>query len=269
MGGSTVPGNSPHQHSHSSRPSLLRVHTNLQDEILGPVETNLTLETMYRRMRVIRGDVRLTQREKNRLLNELAKQFVVVFNAYDFTKDYQMLKKEVKFLAALNRYSFLHLAKRLITIRDSKLYTKDGYATFRDFIEREIPLSRSTVYNYIDIVTYFGVQPVGQTFDIEYSKLLLALPLLKADNEKIPKEAIKQRFLEGAETKTKSELAKEALKYKKEYGLVRENKMHLNEVFRYIQKNIPEKLDDKDLEIVRKIADYLNTIIDRLEKKAT
>jgi hypothetical protein len=256
-----LPGSNTHEYPLSSRRPLLRAHTNLQDEIAGPVDTNLTLETMYRRMRVIRGQMSLSKREKNRLLTELAKQFVLVFDTHDYSRDYETLKKEVKFLAALTRYSFLHMASRLITIRDNKLYRKDGYATFKDFIEREIPLSRSTVYNYIDIVTFFGVHQVGQTFDIEYSKLLPALPLLKANNDKIPKEAIKKQFLEGAETKTKSELASEAIKYKKKYGLVIEKKVRLSAVFKYIQRNVPKKPNEQEKDIIRSMVEHLQRIV--------
>ena len=99
-------------------------------------------------------------------------------------------------------------------------------------------MSRSTVYNYIDIVTFFGVQLVGQTADIEYSKLLPLLPLLKADNDRIPKEEIKKRFLQRAETKTKNELAKEAQRYKKLYGLVKTRRYRLSSVFRYVSRKM-------------------------------
>jgi hypothetical protein len=255
-----LPGNGTPEHSLVSRRPLLRARTNLEDEVLGPTESNLTLETMYRRMKVIRGQENLPQRERTRLLNELTKQFVLVFNTRDYAEDYETLKKEVKFLAALTRYSFLHMAKRLITIRDNRLFRKDGYATFKDFIEGEIPLSRSTVYNYIDIVTFFGVQPVGQTFEIEYSKLLPALPLLKANNGQIPKEEIKQHFLEGAETKTRSQLAQEARNYKREYGLVREKKVRLSAVFRYVQENVPAKPNEQEKRIIRRMVEYLRRI---------
>jgi hypothetical protein len=253
-------GSGTREHPLSPHRPLLRARTNLQEEIVGPLEENLTLENMYRRMRVISEQVGLTQRERNRLINELTKQFAFVFNAHDYSRDYETLKKEVKFLATLTRYSFLHMAKRLIIIRDNKLYRKDGYATFKDFIEEEIPLSRSTVYNYIDIVTFFGVQLVGQTADFEYSKLLPVLPLLKANNDRIPKEEIKEKFLQGVETKTKSELTREAQKYKKLYGLVQTRSIGLSAVFRYVLKNVPKNPNTHEKEIVWKMIEYLTNL---------
>jgi len=256
-----LPGGSPHGRPPGPRRPLIRARTNLQEEIAGPAETNLSLDSMYRRMQVIREDRDLPQRERNRLLNQLTRQFVLMFNARDDTRDYAMLKREVKFLAALTRYSFLHLAKRLIVIRDDRLYTRDGYRTFKDFIEYEVPLSRSTVYNYIDIVTFFGVQPVGQTVRFEYSKLLPVLPILKANDDRIPKEQIKRRFVEAAETKSKSELAREARRYKQKYGLADDKSVRLRTVFHYLQRQVPSNPNPKQKRIIRQMIEYLQSIV--------
>ena len=256
-----LPGGSPHGRPPGPRPPLIRARTNLQEEIAGPAEANLSLDNMYRRMQVIREDSSLPLRERNRLLDQLARRFVLVFNTRDDTRDYATLKREVKFLAALSRYSFLHMAKRLIVIRDNRLYTRDGYRAFKDFIENEIPLSRSTVYNYIDIVTFFGVQPVGQTVRFEYSKLLPLLPILKASDDRIPKEQIKRRFVEAAETKSKSELAREARWYKQKYGLVEDRGMRLRAVLRYLQQHVPPNPNPEQKRIIRQMIEYLQRIV--------
>lgn len=95
--------------------------------------------------------------------------------------DYLQLKREVKELSEAHAKTFVILAHRLKIIRDSELYKIDGYEDFRAFVEGELDVARSTVYNYISIVELFGVQHVGH---VKTSNLFIALPVIRNHPEK-------------------------------------------------------------------------------------
>lgn len=109
---------------------------------------------------------------------ENALSFFTPQNAPD---TYEGLKKEVKFLERVHAQSFVVLAHRLKLIRDGELYKKDGYEDFKAFIEGELEVGRTTVYNYISLLEVFGVQTFGQ--DVKISNLITILKPIKEHPE--------------------------------------------------------------------------------------
>ena len=106
-------------------------------------------------------------------------------------------------------------------------------------VEEELPLSRGTVYNYMDIVVHFGVKPVGHEEEIEYSKLIPVLPLLRAQNDTIPKNELKKHFLKQAGLRSKREIIEEVREYKRKYGLEHERSIDIETVLHYVRINLP------------------------------
>ncbi|MGD0021707.1 MAG: hypothetical protein ABSC54_05330 [Smithellaceae bacterium] len=81
----------------------------------------------------------------------------------------------------------------MMKIRDGELYKEDGYKDFKSFIAGELKVGKTSVYNAIDLVDYFGVQSTG----LAPYKLLPALPLLKADDEIISKADKKEVYFDN------------------------------------------------------------------------
>ena len=187
-----------------------------------------------------------------------------VFNFDNCPDDYESLKTEAKFLAGITQYSFFLMAQRLLKIRDRALYREDGYPDFKSFVERELNISRSTVYNYIDIVNFFGVQPVGHDDKVEYTKLLPAVSILRADKEGLPKEAIKKQFLEDVKFKSKREIIEEANEIKVKYGLVKGSidKHKLKRAISGFYLAIPNLLDEEDKKVIREFINKVNKIME-------
>lgn len=205
----------------SSHPPLLRTTvTNLQDHdpavLRGTQENAAWQELVFeaRRANRLEGPHRISALER------LARRFAVVFGDSSIdAKAYPELKAEAVFLAELTRHSLLHMAIRLLAIRDRQLYRQDGYDDFKSFVEAELPVSRSTAYNYMDIVRYFGIRQIEEVDDFEYSKLLPVIPLLKEPDDRIPKRKLKQYFIRIAGLRSRREIEREARELKRRYGL--------------------------------------------------
>lgn len=99
------------------------------------------------------------------------------FTSENAPSSYKELKKEVKFLEKIHAQSFVILAHRLKKIRDNELYKKDGYDDFKSFIENELEVGRTSVYNYISILEVFGVQTFER--EVKISNLITILKPLK------------------------------------------------------------------------------------------
>ncbi|HOV15053.1 MAG TPA: hypothetical protein PK771_12260 [Spirochaetota bacterium] len=230
----------------------------IREAILG-IDENPTQEGINKAIKLINNDMVLKKKEKQELLDVLRERFVNVFNFNNCPEDYESLKTEAKFLAGITQYSFFLMAQRLLKIRDKALYREDGYSDFKSFVERELNISRSTVYNYIDIVNFFGVQPVGHDDKVEYTKLLPAVSILRAEKEGLPKEEIKKQFLEDVKHKSKREIIEEANEIKVKYGLVKNGveKQRLKKAISSFYLAIPGKLDEDDK---KNIGEFLNKI---------
>ena len=223
------------------------VSNDVKSAILG-LEDSPTSEKLNSVIKIIENDTSMLIDDKKELLNNLRERYISIFNFENCPEDYEELKTEAKFLSGITQYSFMLMAQRLLKIRDKELYKIDGYTDFRSFIENELSISRSTVYNYIDIVTIFGVQPVGHDDNIEYAKLLPIIPILKAQENNIPKEEIKERFLYEIKSKSKTEIIEEANLLKVKYGLFKEHKIK-DEIDKAFKKFYELLLDDaKDLD---------------------
>lgn len=104
------------------------------------------------------------------------------FTPENVPNDYQLLKKEIKFLEKVHAQSFVILAHRLKKIRDEELYKQDGYFDFKAFVENELEITRQTIYKYISIVELFDVAHVRH--EIKTSNLFIALPIIKGFPDK-------------------------------------------------------------------------------------
>jgi hypothetical protein len=189
-----------------------------------------------------------------------------VFKVEPGCKDYERLKSESRFLAGLSQAAFVHMAHRLVIIRDERLYKADGYEDFRTFVQEELPISLSTAHNYIDVACCFQLPAADpEAGEIEYSKLLPALPLLRASDPSIPKDKIRERFLHLAKSASKRQILAQARLLKKRYGLS-EPQGHgsavqriLRELERALQAAAPTTASD--LTAARRVRDLLTTLL--------
>jgi hypothetical protein len=113
--------------------------------------------------------------------------------------DPAQLKEEIKFLANLTGRAWVILAHRAKKYKDRELYLQDGYSDFKSWIEGELDLARTMVYNYIWVLEEFGVQPV------EHVKLSNLIALLKPVREH-PED--KDYLLEKAKGLSRNDLLK-------------------------------------------------------------
>jgi len=213
-------------------------------------------EKVVRAVAAIRRDTRLSDGSRASLLESLRGQFADLFNFGNCPDDYETLKLEAVFLGELTQYSFLLMGQRLMKIRDEELYQADGYPDFKTFVEKELTISRSTAYNYIDLVAVFGVQALGHENSPDPAKLIPLLPILKSDKKGIPGEKLKNRIFEDAKVKTFREMQEEAKDLKIKYGLAKApvEVDRMEKAFGSLLAALPEKLTAKDK---KKIADYI------------
>ncbi len=165
------------------------------------------------------------------IFNENEKKEIIDFSIDIFLErykiaptDYKTLKQEVKLFSTVTQISFIFLAERLKTIRGNQLYLKDNYKDFNSFIINELPISKRTVYNYIDLLDIFGVQTFALDNDLNYSKLIPAIPILKADIGEIDKQDLKNKLLIDIKNKSAREMQKEINDLKKEFNLSKTTK---------------------------------------------
>ncbi len=191
-------------------------------ENIKKLNENPTKENLVETIETIDIDNMMSFSEKEDIKTILMKKYVDLFNFDNCPDDYENLKEEAKFLSAMTQYSFLLMAQRLLKIRAGKLYLNDGYPDFKSFIENEIKIARRTAYNYIDLIIFFGVQTFAHDRNFEFSKLLPIIPLLKSDNNEIPKEAIKKQFVSEIKIKSAREIMEEVKELKAKYGILKE-----------------------------------------------
>lgn len=211
----------------------------------------------------IRRDPLMKETDKKMLLDVLRGQFADLFNFQNCPEDYESLKLEAHFLSDLTQFSFLLLGQRLKKIRDNELYRQDGYDDFKAFVEQEIKIARSTAYNYIDLISVFGVQTFGHRNPPDPSKLIPLLPLFKANREDIPEQKLKSRFIEEAKTKSARDIQEEAKKLKIKYGLAKEPEDvdRLEKAFNGLMGVIPEQLTPADKKRIRSFINKLNALL--------
>ncbi len=180
-----------------------------------------TKETIVPVIEIVKSDVLLTDDNKTVLINAIKTEYIHLFNFENCPEDYQSLKEEAKFLAGMTQYNFILMAQRLIKIRDNKLYEDGGYTNFKSFIDGEMPINKSTAYNYISILECFGVQTFGLE-NIEYTKLLPIVSILKSkDITVLQKENIKGTYIIKAQNESAREIQKEAHELKTKLGLTK------------------------------------------------
>lgn len=227
-----------------------KTHQNL--EILSIESTKENIEAA---IESIKGDKKLDEKNKEIILDKLRLEYIEMFNFDNCPVEYQELKKEAKFLAGITQYSFLLMAQRLKKIKDGELYKVDGYGDFKEFIEKEINISRGTAYKYIDIFTYFGVS-LGRhdEEDIEYTKLVPVIPLMKSTNiQDDEKESIKNKFISELKEKSKNEMETEAKELKMKYGII--NKSNERRLLEQIKRQT-NKLSNVEIE---ELIEYLKS----------
>jgi len=209
---------------------------------------------------VIENDTNLSKDNKDYLLDSIKKMYASVFNFDNCPDNYDELKAEAKFLVGISHSSFLLLAQRLMKIRDNDLYKADNYPDFKTFIEKELNIAQRTVYHYINICECFGLPTLAIEDDLEYTKLLPAIPILKSVNKDIPKDIIKKQFISDARSKSARELQKNANELKIKYGI--SNKIDdINEfekIIKYFTSKIPVDLSEKDKSEIKSLIKYLS-----------
>ncbi len=210
---------------------------------------------------LIKKDNKLGLQDKKNLLKLLEERYLEIFDFINCPEDYATLKTESVFLAKMTQNSFLLMAQRLKKIKDGELYKKDGYNDFKTFIEKELPIKRRTAYNYIDLINFFGVQTFAHDKNLQSSKLLYAIPLLKSEIEEYKKNDIKEKFLNDSKIMSARDLKKEAIELKEKYGLIKkENKIPTDKIINYIN-NYKKELNYDDIKIV---VSYLNDLVEDL-----
>ncbi|MFW5890937.1 MAG: hypothetical protein ACOCUI_01835, partial [bacterium] len=206
------------------------------------LETEPTKEKVVKATKLIKDDANLPETSKLELINIIKEQYVSLFNFDNCPDDYEELKAEAKFFAGMIKYNFLLMAQRLIKIRDGELYRNDGYKDFSSFIKAELNIAKRTVYDYINIIEEFGVRLVAMDREVEYSKLLPIIPLLKSKNKKIPKKDLKEKYLKEIENKSKKQIQIEARNLKEQYGISK------------------SKINSKDAEFIKTINWIINKV---------
>ena len=187
----------------------------------------------------------------------------------ELARDYASLKAEAKYLAGLSQAAFLQMARRLLIIRDRKLYREDGYSSFREFVDEELPISRSTVYNVMDIAVYFGVHVVqssgqGSGTPFEYSKLIPALPLLKCSQPSVPRKAIADDFLRRAPLCSVRELVRLSQELKAKYGVTTRASSatrRLRAVLTSLKRSLPLRPSMEESSILREMMHTLHAAL--------
>lgn len=227
-----------------------------------------TKESVIEVTEIIKSDDKIPVEKRNELIEKIQHDYINLFNFNNCPEDYNSLKKEVKFFSGMLKYNFFLLAHRLIKIRNDKLYEKDGYTNFKDFIENELNVSKATVYKYMDIISSFGVSLARLDSDyenVEYTKLMPIIPLLKANNDDIPKEEIKNQFLNNIKEKSRRELREEATRLKIQYGVI--NDSHNDNKFinlvDYFYKKIPTSLNKKEIDKIKELIHKLELKINQ------
>ncbi len=165
---------------------------------------------------IARPSTSIARTRKNQLA-AFHKSYIQEFE--EIPEDYEALKQEAVYLGKLSGHAFLLMAQRLKKIKDLSLYKEDGYRSFKEFVDTEMTLERSTVYNYMDILEAFGHESLLAEPELEYTKLRPAVPILKARGAGVPKARIKKQFIAKAKTATRREIAQTAKKLKARYGL--------------------------------------------------
>lgn len=204
---------------------------------------------------IIISDEKLSSDDRVKLIETIKNVFVKTFNFENCPEDYEELKKEAKFLAGITQYSFLLMAQRLIKIRDNELYKIDGYPDFITFIKNELTIAKRTTYHYINIIECFGVPALALHEDIQYSKLLPFIPILKSNNMDIPKQKLKERVFSEIKTKSYRELESEAKEIKLKYGILKdgEKMSEFEKLLFKVRKKIPDIINENEEFQIRKL----------------
>lgn len=224
-----------------------------------------TKEKLPEVIRTIESDTKLTTAQKGRLIDNIKRDFVALFSLKELPGDYETLKEESKFLAQMAQSSFVLLAVRIKKIRDEELYREDGYPDFISFIEGELSVAKRTAYNYIDIITIFGVQTFALADGrIDPSKLIPAIPLLRMEG--VPVDSIKKEIIADAKTMSARAVAEKVRLLKEEYAPKKKNApksqiVQTADEIKYVIKQNLKGLSAKDKKaIVDTLRKYLDTI---------
>ncbi|MBP7552065.1 MAG: hypothetical protein KA885_01460 [Spirochaetes bacterium] len=204
---------------------------------------------------IIISDSRISPDQREELIETIKTVFVKTFNFDNCPEDYEELKREAKFLAGITQYSFLLMAQRLIKIRDNELYKIDGYPDFISFIKSELSIAKRTTYHYINIIECFGAPALALEENIQYSKLLPFIPILKSNNEDIPKQKLKEKAFQEIKTKSYREIENEAREIKIKYGILKEGEKmsEFEKLLFKVRKKIPDTINENEEFQIRKL----------------
>ncbi len=247
----------------------------VKEESQEKIKENPTTETYNIIARDVAQNTSLTSEEKKIILTEIESQLVYLLTT-KCPEDYEDLKNEAKALSKMSQVSFILMAQRLKIIKEKGLYEKGGYPDFRTFIEKELPIAKTTVYCYIDIIHYFGVQTselhdmLEKRESMNYSKLFPIIPLLKQEDSVIPAEEkndIKTKYLQEIKSKSARKIKEEAHALKLKYKILKTSRLDQEESFLsnfiIMVERMPDILSQSDIKKLEDLRSNLGLIIDQ------
>jgi len=244
----------------------LKTRESISQLINEPSKNNLDIA-----LQQISNDKIIGNQRKIELLDKLKIKYVELLNFDNCPDDYDTLKHEIIFLYGVSHYSFLLMAQRLLKIREDKLYLSEIdengnkiYLSFENFITNGLKISKTVAYESMNVYECFGVRLTELGNDIEYTKLVPIVPLLKSINSEIPKEEIKEKYLKEIKNKSQNEIRKEAKELKIKYGLLKRNLIITDEydkIFNPLYKKLNEKISDEDIEKIEEHISRIKNII--------
>lgn len=239
------------------------------EEIISSAINNPSIENINASIKIIDSDIFLSRENKKELQEMLERYYFELYSKDVDTEDYYTLKEEAIYFAKMTNESFVLMAQRLKIIRDKELYKNDGYLFFKDFLDNEIKLNKSTINRYINIIENYEVATLQP--GIEHSKLIPSLPILKLNISDEKKEEIKEMFLNGSRNLSARELQKKADEIKdqilEDYEDIKIKKNQKTEskywdkLFNDLDVKKIKPQNDNDIELIKKIINHLNKFI--------
>ncbi len=191
---------------------------------------------------LVKNDNKLTKEEKKTITSKLNKLFTERYTLENCPSSPDELREEAKYLSKLNRASLILIAQRAKEIRDHKYYLEWDYNDFKAWVEGDLKLNRTTVYKYIDLFDFFGVEALRHS--PSPSVLLPTIPLMRSKEiTEIEKVSLRKTIIEESKLYSYREMEEKAKNLKLKHGLISEN----NNI------KISEKIIDKDLKKIKAI----------------
>lgn len=245
------------------------------DDITAKVETKNAVKTAIISKKkedyiiaaaLVKSDNSIIIEKKKEIQFEFRNNFINLFK--DIVMDLDIMTEEINYLSKVQEVSFVVIASRLKLIKDKKLWI-NKHESFKEYLLNETNIDYKTALQYIDIVSYFGDKIL--TKDIEYSKLVPVIPLLKSkivpDDEK---ETIKTDIMFSIDKDKRADIETSLLPLKEKYGLnksktVKEPGSLLPGAIRNLQAVLPGDPSEEEKEELEKLIKLLQNYLELSE----